>query len=359
MLGDTRTENTLQTLHRLRSISLHPFSPADIDMEEYIRESARLSETFNILGDIAQRREKALIFVEAREMQDFLMGALRRHFSLSEDVFVINGVVAGKTRKARVDIFQERPGSAVMVLSPRAGGVGLTLTAANHVLHLSRWWNPAVEDQCTDRVFRIGQCRPVHIYLPIARHPRFGDYSFDLKLDSLIESKRNMNRRALAPPVPTSADVENLFESTMIETRESASGPSVSEDQTAIDLLEPRAFEDWVLSQLRAAGYRTRRTPPTGDRGADGLSFSSTESGKHTIILQCKHTQMSASCGSEAIEEVLGSIPAYEIEGEALPMVVTNAARFTSGAERFARRNRGRLINRHNITQLRTFRPRP
>ena len=55
-----------------------------------------------------------------------------------------------------------------MILSPRAGGVGLTLTAANHVIHLSRWWNPAVEDQCTDRVFRIGQHKTVHVYLPMA-----------------------------------------------------------------------------------------------------------------------------------------------------------------------------------------------
>ena len=213
--------NMLQTLHHLRSISLHPAAPGklDIDIEDYIQRSARLSETFRILDEIANLGEKALLFVEARWMQGFLLGTLRRRFSLAEDVLVINGAVAGDTRKARVDRFQERSGFDVMILSPRAGGVGLTLTAANHVIHLSRWWNPAVEDQCTDRVFRIGQRRMVHVYLPIARHPRFGDYSFDVKLDSLMEGKREMNRRVLAPTAATKEDVSRLYTATMTEPR--------------------------------------------------------------------------------------------------------------------------------------------
>ncbi len=80
----------------------------------------------------------------------------------------ISGKENGSTRKSRVDIFQSAPADIfdVMILSPKAGGVGLTLTAANHVIHLSRWWNPAVEDQCTDRVFRIGQNKEVTIYNP-------------------------------------------------------------------------------------------------------------------------------------------------------------------------------------------------
>lgn len=205
----------LRVLHFLRRVSLHPASPDELDMEEYIRASARLSETFRILDDISERGEKALLFVEARTMQDFLIVALRRRYRLAEDVLVINGAVPGQVRKARVDTFQRRTGFDVMILSPRAGGVGLTLTAANHVIHLSRWWNPAVEDQCTDRVFRIGQHRTVHVYLPLARHPQFGDYSFDLRLDHLMERKRKTNRRVLAPVAPTAADMRELYQSTL------------------------------------------------------------------------------------------------------------------------------------------------
>ena len=210
--GGRRGHGILHTLHQLRSVSLHPASPdSSTDLDVYIEGSARLSKTFRILEDVSSRQEKALIFVEFREMQDFLVGALRRKFSLRQDVLVINGAVAGETRKARVVDFQRRPGFDVMLLSPRAGGVGLTLTAANHVIHLSRWWNPAVEDQCTDRVFRIGQHKAVHVYLPIAQHPRFMDFSFDVRLDRLLAKKRAMNRQVLAPPTATEDDVSLLF----------------------------------------------------------------------------------------------------------------------------------------------------
>ncbi len=212
--------NMLQTLHQLRSISLHPAPPGEFNLDEYIQASARLSETFRILDEIENRRQKALLFVETLWMQDFLVGALRRRYSLSEDVLVINGSVAGRIRKTRVNEFQVRTGFDVMILSPRAGGVGLTLTAANHVIHLSRWWNPAVEDQCTDRVFRIGQRETVYVYLPIARHPEFGDYSFDIRLDSLMEGKRDMNRRVLAPTATSKEDVSSLYKSTVTHARD-------------------------------------------------------------------------------------------------------------------------------------------
>ena len=343
--------NMLQTLHRLRSISLHSYSAPDVDPNEYIQGSARLSETFRILDAISGRGEKMLLFIEAREMQDFLIGALRRRYRLSEDVLVINGMVSGWTRKSRVDTFQNRPGFDVMILSPRAGGVGLTLTAANHVIHLSRWWNPAVEDQCTDRVFRIGQRRTVHVYLPIARHPRFGDHSFDLKLDSLMERKRDRNRRVLGPTAATREDVSELYRSTMTEARE--------EQRCGInvDLLEPTAFEEWVLRQLAEAGYHTWRTSRSGDRGADGLALSGAEDEKHTIIVQCKHLQPDDKCGQSAVKEVVSSIPFYgtKIQGEPRPMVVTTAAGFTTDAERLARRSGVRLVDRHNLWQLRTW----
>src|SRR5271166_5490192 len=88
-----------------------------------------------------------------------------------------------------------------MILSSRAGGVGLTLTSANRVIHLSRWWNPAVEDQCTDRVYRIGQSQTVHVYYPMAVHPHYGDGSFDVLLDTLLTGKRELSKRMLLPPV--------------------------------------------------------------------------------------------------------------------------------------------------------------
>ena len=100
--------------------------------------------------------------------------------------------MAGTERQKAVERFQAAPeGFDAILLSPRAGGVGLMLTAANHVIHLSRWWNPAVEDQCTDRVYRIGQEREVRVYFPMAIFPDKPEFSFDERLHQLLIGKRD------------------------------------------------------------------------------------------------------------------------------------------------------------------------
>ncbi len=213
----------LAVLGDLRSTSLHPYDPGfraqgsglaanGHGMDDlYIADSARLSKAFEILRDIREAGEKVLMFVEVKAMQNFLIGALRRKFDLPNDVLLINGATPGPLRKKHVDAFQRRQGFDVMLLSPRAGGVGLTLTAANHVVHLSRWWNPAVEDQCTDRVYRIGQKRTVHVHVLIAQHPGLGKGSFDWKLDELLAGKRGRNRTVLAPSGVAKGDLNNLY----------------------------------------------------------------------------------------------------------------------------------------------------
>ena len=124
-----------------------------------------------------------------------------------------------------------------------------------------------------------------------------------------------------------------------------------------IDILEPEGFEEWVLEQLRAAGYDTWRTPRSGDRGADGLAVSGAGAEQHTIVVQCKHTQPDDNCGRAAVEEVLGSIPAYKdaIQGKALPMVVTNAADFTNDAVHLAKQEGVQMIARDRLRQLQTW----
>lgn len=359
----------LKVLQKLRSTSLHPARPGDGSEsdESYIQKSARLSAVFQVLDKIACRGDKALLFVESLSMQSFLIGALRRRFALSDDPLVINGAIAGRIRKQRVDMFQQRARFDVMVLSPRAGGVGLTLTAANHVIHLSRWWNPAVEDQCTDRAHRIGQKRQVHVYLPLARHPRLGEHSFDLKLDLLLKKKRATNRSVLAPVTPTSDELRDLYEAAVADPGNDearVNGPTVDSDLDAevarsgpaVDLLDPVAFERWVLREFSEAGYEPRQTPPSGDRGADGLLFWRGGGAQHTLIVQCKQLDPRRKCGESAVREVVGSLLAYEVEGEPVPIVVTSGAGFTRGAERLAHREGVRLVSRGRLNQLRRWR---
>ena len=107
-----------------------------------------------------------------------------------------------------------------MLLSPEAAGVGLNITGANHVIHLSRCWNPAKEDQATDRAYRIGQKKAVTVYIPMAIDTEFPeDASFDLNLDELLEYKRDLSRSALCP---IEASKENAM--AIFSRIESASG---------------------------------------------------------------------------------------------------------------------------------------
>lgn len=217
----------LQALHHLRGISLHPHGAGPgLSDPDWVAGSARLAEALATLDKVAAHGEKALVFCESLDVQDRLAELLRQRYRMSGRPAQITGEVAGHKRQAAVDAFQSaRRGFDVMLLTPRAGGVGLTLTAANHVIHLSRWWNPAVEDQCTDRVFRIGQERPVHVWYPMALHPHFPGGSFDEALDALLERKRALTRRLLVPPV-SPEDAAELLQATLGVSAARSASPS-------------------------------------------------------------------------------------------------------------------------------------
>ena len=207
----------LTSLHEMRKISLHPDWDADMPDDTYIKRSARFARAFGILDQIAEKAERVLVFLEFLDIQPILQGLIQRRYGLKRPPLIINGGVNGDRRKQLVDLFQQGQGFGAMILSPRAGGLGLTLTSANHVVHLSRWWNPAVEDQCTDRIYRIGQEKPVYVHIPLAVHPKVGEYSFDERLNLLLERKRELSRAVLglAPTGETKSDFEELFQDTV------------------------------------------------------------------------------------------------------------------------------------------------
>lgn len=218
-------EGTLGMIHSLRQISLHPalFDHTTRMDTLHPDESARMLATFNILDEIYKSKEKALIFLESLDLQeiDQLPLLIKIRYKLQKVPSVINGNIPTHTRQLRVDIFQKSDGFNVMLLSPKAGGVGLTLTAANHVIHLSRWWNPAVEDQCSDRVYRIGQMKPVHIYYPLAIFPEAPSSSFDLQLQALMTRKRQLAQNLLSAPAFSNEDYQSLI-SGVLQTSTSA-----------------------------------------------------------------------------------------------------------------------------------------
>jgi len=205
----------LQALQRLRAVSLHPDPDGGRDDAELVAGSARLGLALQILDDVAALGERALVFIETRTLMAKLVGLLQRRYKLANPPMTISGQVSGAARQTRVDRFQAAAaGFDVMLLSPKAGGVGLTLTRANHVVHLERWWNPAVEDQCTARVLRIGQERPVTVHIPLTKLPS-GHRSFDENLHVLLDRKRSLMRDALLPPELDTDELAEMLNTTL------------------------------------------------------------------------------------------------------------------------------------------------
>jgi len=196
----------LEMIHRLRSVSLHPSLDGSSSVRyenenQFVDQSARIKLVLRILDNLEPTGEKVLIFVESLAIQVQLMVLIERRYKLEHSVDRIFGGTPAKNRQVIVDRFSQRPDGVfdVLVLSPKAAGVGLNIVAANHVIHLSRWWNPAVEDQCTDRAYRIGQTKDVTVYLPLATHPKYPGCSFDETLHSMLERKRGVAAGVLVP----------------------------------------------------------------------------------------------------------------------------------------------------------------
>ncbi|HEY9747583.1 MAG TPA: SNF2-related protein, partial [Allocoleopsis sp.] len=147
-------------------------------LEEMLEEILSTSEEVG-----ANRADRALIFTQFAEWGKLLQDHLQKQ--LKQEVFFLYGSTSKKQREEMVDRFQYDPqGPRIFILSLKAGGVGLNLTRANHVFHFDRWWNPAVENQATDRVFRIGQTRNVQV------HKFVCNGTLEEKIHELIESKK-------------------------------------------------------------------------------------------------------------------------------------------------------------------------
>lgn len=239
----------LKMLHHIRSVSVHPGTSEIVEPEEFVAMSARLNATMEILKRVRNSGERALVFIEHREMQ-FRFAELVKYFFAIDKVDIINGDTPIPKRQEIVNRFQDNLNTDgefdLLILGPKAAGTGLTLTAATNVIHLSRWWNPAVEEQCNDRVHRIGQTKPVTVHVPMAIHPDYGVQSFDCLLQSLMQRKRELASQALWPMGDTKNDLSglqaemiaskrqrsnNILTDTMIEQFQRDGLPSTEPDQ--------------------------------------------------------------------------------------------------------------------------------
>jgi len=174
----------LATLTKLKQICNHPVQFLR-DNSPLENRSGKLRRLVDLLEEIQEAREYCLIFTQYREMGEMLQSWLQQYFA--REIFLLHGGVPRKKRDEMVDIFQNSPEAPqIFILSLKAGGTGLTLTRANHVIHYDRWWNPAVENQATDRAFRIGQKKNVQV------HTFLVPGTLEERIEILLERKRNL-----------------------------------------------------------------------------------------------------------------------------------------------------------------------
>jgi superfamily II DNA or RNA helicase len=187
--GIERRGVVLAFLMRFKQICNHPsqwlgdsaYEPAD---------SGKLSRLRELCESIAARQDKVLVFTQFREMTAPLSSFLAEVFG--QNGLVLHGGTPVKKRQGLVKSFQQDDRVPFMVLSLKAGGTGLNLTAASHVVHFDRWWNPAVENQATDRAFRIGQKKNVLVHKFVCRG------TVEERIDELIASKQKLSDEVLS-----------------------------------------------------------------------------------------------------------------------------------------------------------------
>src|SRR5215468_8236822 len=179
--GIERRGNVLAAMAKLKQVCNHPALLLH-DRSAVGTRSGKVIRLEEILEEILAEGDKALCFTQFTEFAEMLLPHLSARFGT--DVAYLHGGTTKKRRDEMVTRFQSEGGPPVFLLSLRAGGTGLNLTAANHVIHLDRWWNPAVENQATDRAFRIGQKRNVQVRKFICTG------TLEEKIDEMIEEKK-------------------------------------------------------------------------------------------------------------------------------------------------------------------------
>ena len=213
--GVARRGAVLITLMRLKQICNHPSLFLN-DGSNLATRSGKLERLCEVLDEVLANGERALIFTQFASFGEILRPYLETVFST--EVLFLHGKTKREDRDEMVERFSEKKGPKIFILSLKAGGTGLNLTAANHVFHIDRWWNPAVEDQATDRAFRIGQSKNVEVHLMIAGG------TLEEKIDTVLEEKRALAGSIIGTGEDwiTGLSTEDLRE--LLSLRKSATG---------------------------------------------------------------------------------------------------------------------------------------
>lgn len=360
--GIEKRNQKLKSLWAVRDISDHPFllesQILNFSSEELISSSSKLQTTVGVLADIKSKGEKVIIFADRRETQKMLQKIVYDTFGIFTSI--INGdtpatkQLEGKSKLSRqqtIDRFQSEEGFNIIIMSPIAAGVGLNVTKANHIIHYTRHWNPAKEEQATDRAYRIGQKKDVFIYYPMAIFPEemkdeSGNRlkSFDEILDTLLNNRKALASNTLFPTEQAEITPDELF-GNIFGTKTETKSKSLS--LLDIDRLNPNLFEASIAALYKKQGFEIYLTPYTNDKGVDVVVLKNGEN----YLIQVKQTK--SLVGNEAIQEICTAKNYYENKfSEQFNLLTVTNNEYSSSAKILAKSNGIQLFNRNHLENL-------
>lgn len=203
----------LSLLMQLKQVCNHPAQYLK-DGSSLDGRSGKLSRLTEMLEEVYAVDDRALIFTQFAEMGELLRAHLRATFY--DEPLWLHGSTKVKEREDMIRRFQAERGAKIFILSIKAGGVGLNLTRANHVFHFDRWWNPAVENQATDRAFRIGQTRNVQVHKFVCAG------TLEEKIDEMIESKKALAERIVGADESWLTEMDTAGLRNLVQLRETS-----------------------------------------------------------------------------------------------------------------------------------------
>lgn len=364
MEGVERRNQILKSLWAIRDISDHPFL-VDNQINMYcstdlISSSAKLQILIDVLQEIQNKSEKAIIFADRKETQKMLQKVIYETFKISPPSIINGDTPSSKqkesssklSRQQTIDRFQNEEGFNVIIMSQLAAGVGLNVVGANHVIHYTRHWNPAKEEQATDRAYRIGQTRDVTVYYPMAVFPdsfqnEKGERlkSFDEILDILLSRKKSLASSTLFPTEQSEVRPDEIFDDVFSNINNHRTNKPLSFNE--IEKLNPRLFEAYVAALFTKQGFQVYLTPFANDKGADVVALSLNVN----YLIQAKQSQSSVS--NDAIQEVVTSRNYYENHfNEKFKLVVMTNNYFGSSATTLSISNEVENIDRLKLEKL-------
>ena len=353
--GRKRAQLSFGALHLMKAVCAEPYCLPGTKflmdrggLDTHLGNSPKLRWLLDRLGEVRKSGQKAIVFTELRETQAALYYFLKKAFDLKP--FIINGDSQG--RQGYIDRFSAKEGFDVIILSTLAAGAGLNVTAANHVFHFTRAWNPSKEAQATDRAFRIGQERDVFVYCPTVVTDDFN--TFEVRLDELLWRKASLAGSTFDDGGLTAmlkgSGKDASFTDLVGEGGVGEALPKRYLVMDDVDRMDGDGFEAFCCLLWSKQGFDTTITPKRGgDGGIDIIAFKEREG----QMLQCKSSK-SAEVGWDAIKEVTAGAARYQarFSGTRFRRFAVTNQRFTSGAVLQAEANQVELVTRARLEEL-------